>query len=718
MDNYLIEMVSNRPSDGEGSLTIVNNRPPLTIKRRNFLVLAGMGLFDLILGVRLVDIQAIESHTLKGLADSIHFRSIPLAAFRGNIVDRNGRLLAGSHHAYSLYVIPVQARRQQSEALLLSSLLNIPEQRIMKRLRTKQGFVWLKRRLSQQELDQIQSQMPSLPGVHLVTETTRYYPEGSLAGPVLGFTGIDNQGLSGLELVYDKYLVGKRGSIQEEYDATGRTIQFAKQRVIEPTAGDTLMLSLDENIQWMAERACERAMITTGGRSVSILIMHVKTGGILAMAQRPSFNPNRFRDYNPKRYRELSVSDAIPPGSIFKPVTLAAAMEDGVAGSDSGFFCPGFKNVLGRRVNCWRPAGHGPETLADVVKNSCNVGFMQLGLSLGVKKFYRYLELFGLTSRTHIDLPGEALGIFPKISRVTALDLAVMAFGQTLTVTPIGLLTAVSAIANGGELLRPHVGQKILGTDGKVIRSMERTVVRRVISPHVAGQVQNMMVGVVSQGTGKLAQVPGYRVAGKTGTAQKVVNGRVEKGIYIASFIGYAPVPDPEVAVLVSVDEPQGAFYGGQVAAPIFSRVMKDVLRYLNIRPTEPIKRPKPGDTVMVPDLVNLHRTEALQDAEAFGFPVQFTGQGDVVVQQSVEYGGYRPAGTVLTLTLGRSSRIYLEWVAVPKFVGLSFPKAHHLARDIGLNLQRQGNGTTVYRQSLHPGHEVRAGSDLTVWLG
>lgn len=695
----------------------MNDRPTLVMKRRNFLVLALIGIFDGVLMGRLATIQAVDGEHLKRIADSAHFRGVPLAAFRGNIVDRYGHLLAGSHHAYSTYAIPIQTRRHRSrESVLLATMLSVPENKIMRRLSRRQGFVWLKRRLTSSELDAMKSQSAALPGVYLVTETARYYPEGNLAGPVLGFTGIDNQGLAGVELVYNQYLEGKPGKIQEEYDVTGRTIQFARQRVIQPVQGDTVELTLDEKIQWMAERACEQAMITTGAKSVSITVMHPPTGGILALAQRPTFNPNRYREVDPSRYRVLVVSDAIPPGSIFKPVTLASALDMGTTHRGAGFYCPGFKRVLGRRVNCWRPEGHGAESLGQVVKNSCNVGFMELGLGLGVSRFYEALNRFGLMGPTTLDLPGRARGIYPKMSAVTALDLAIMAFGQTLTVSPIGLLNAISAIANDGVLLKPHIARLIRSPQGKLVKAYDTAVLRRVIAPNVSRQVQDMLVSVVSEGTGKLGQVPGFRVAGKTGTAQKVINGRTEKGIYIASFVGFGPVPNPEVAIMINVDEPQGAFYGGQVAAPIFSRLTRDIFRHLNLAPTEPVKPPKNGEPALVPNLVNLNPLNALDDAEAFGFPVQFVGHGDVVVNQSIQYGAWLPAGTRITLTLGPDTRIYLEWVAVPNFVGLKPHAADQVAFELGLNVRWvSGQNGAVREQSIHPGTEVRAGTTVMV---
>jgi stage V sporulation protein D (sporulation-specific penicillin-binding protein) len=432
------------------------------------------------------------------------------------------------------------------------------------------------------------------------------------------------------------------------------------------------------------------------------------------LAQRPSLDPNHFRDFPTQNGRLWAVSDAIPPGSIFKPVTLAAALEAGTTSPGAGFFCPGFKVVLKRRVNCWRPGGHGPESLRAVVENSCNVGFMELGLGLGIERFYEYLARFGLTSVPKVDLPGAARGIFPNPNRATLLDLAVMAFGQTLTVTPLALLTAIAAIANGGELLVPHVARRILSPDGKTVSDVSRQVVRRVVRPEVAQLVQSMMAGVVARGTGKQAQVPGYRVAGKTGTAQKVVSGRVQKGLYIASFVGFAPVPNPKVAMLVSVDEPKGAFYGGQVAAPVFGRVLRDILSYWNIPPTEPVRPPRPGEPAMVPNLVDLDPQGAEQAALISGFAVRFVGRGEWVVDQSIEYGAWRPVGEEIVLTLGPKPRIYLEWVTVPDFRGLSVAQAKHLAQDLGMNVRVRGRPAgRVAGQRVAPGTQIRAGSTV-----
>ncbi len=696
----------------------MQQRPSYSMTRRTLLLLGGVGLFDLWLVTRMVMLQGVWSPRLRQLAEEAHLRGVPLAPLRGDILDQHGRLLAGSENVYSAYAVPGQVAHLEEETQLLARVLQQPAEAVRRRLTRRLGFVWVHRRLSSAEVGAIRAEGAALPGVHLVPESTRYYPEGEFAGQVLGFTGIDNQGLAGLEWTYNRELEGKRGWILREYGAAGQPIPAGATRIDPPTRGDALWTTLDETIQWMAEHAADAALIEHGAKRVMVVVLDPNTGGVMALATRPGYNPNRLPQA-PKQDRDYAVSDAIPPGSIFKPVTLASALQSGAAHPSSGYFCPGYKLVLGRRVNCWRRAGHGAESLADVVKNSCNVGFMEMGLSIGKDRFYRYLSQFQVLGPSGIDLPGEGRGIAPAKRRSTALDLAVMAFGQTLTTTPVALANAVAALANGGELLRPHVASRLVAPDGRTVRQWPRDVVRRVVSPEVARLVQQMMVRVVAEGTGKNAQVPGYHVAGKTGTAQKVVDGRLVEGVYISSFVGFAPVPSPRAVILCSVDEPQGAYYGGQVAAPVVGRLMRQILAYWKVPATAPAPRPKLGQAVFVPNLVNLPPDEARHDAEWFGFHAEFRGRGPTVVDQSVEYGGYRPAGSPLTLTLGSRPRIYLDWVAVPAVVGLPVAKARNVAFDIGINLHVEGNlDGRVQWQQWPANREVRAGVTMSVVAG
>ncbi len=691
-------------------------RPELVLRRRSFFILAGAFVFDILLMGRTIYVQGVWSKELRQRARVAHLRGVPLAPPRGEILDSLGYVLAGSHHIYSAYAVPVQVPAPEEEAQILAQLLGQPADRVLARLRRRLGFVWLKRHLSEAQVASLRAQRAGLPGVFLVPESTRTYPEGALAGTVLGFTGVDDQGLAGLELTYNRQLTGRKGYILREFDVAGRPVPHASATLDPPLAGNNLVTTLDHNIQWMAEQAAEAALVQHGARRAMVLVMEPKTGGILALAEHPGVNPNHYKSYRAEAYRDEVISDAIPPGSIFKPMTLAAALQSRVVGLGAGFFCPGFRMVLGRRINCWRKAGHGPESLGAVVRNSCNVGFMDLGLKLGIDRFYEYMHRFRVMGPTHVDLPGEARGIMPNKGRATILDLAVMAFGQTLTVTPVALLNAVSAIANGGYLKIPHVGERIMAPDGRVLRQLYTGSGTRILDPWAAEAVQRMMTAVVAEGTGKLAQVPGFRVAGKTGTAQKVVGGRVVEGVYISSFVGFGPVPNPRVAVLCSVDEPKGAYFGGQVAAPVVGRLLRQIFRYWGLVPTNPRERPRPGTPALVPNLVNLPPEQARQDAQAFGFPVRIEGYGPVVKDQSVAYGAYRPAGQPLILTLGSAARVYMDWVAVPAVVGLSVPEARHVAFDIGINLHVEGDlGGRVQWQEWPVDREVRAGATMAV---
>lgn len=676
----------------------------------------GLLAFDGLLLGRTVYVQGIWAGRLRRLAEQAHLRGVPLAPLRGAILAQHGRVLAESHHVYSLYAVPVQVAHPSEEAVLVAGIVGQPIGAVEARLRRRLGFVWVKRRLSAAQVEVLKSQTAALPGLHLVPEATRWYPQGALAGAVVGFTGIDNQGLAGLEYAYNRVLTGRRGWILREFDVAGRPIPRASSRVDPPVTGSTLVTTLDLNIQAMADQAAEETLRRHSAKRVMILVMEPETGGILALANHPGFNPNVYRQYGPAAYRDQVVSDAIPPGSIFKPVTLASALESRAVGLETGFYCPGFKIVAGRRVNCWRRAGHGAESLGAVVRNSCNVGFMDMGLALGLDRFYDYLRRFRVLGPTGVDLPGEARGITPPRRRATALDLAVMAFGQTLTVTPLALLNAVSALANGGTLRVPHLGAEVIAPGGGTPRRLFVNSGHRVVQPWVAAAVQRMMASVVSRGTGKLARVPGYQIAGKTGTAQKVVGGRVVDGVYISSFVGFGPVPHPRVAILCSVDEPQGAYYGGQVAAPVVGRLLRYIFHYWRLPPTERVKPPPRGEAAIVPNLVNLNPEEARQDAAAFGFSVRFQAAGPVVVDQSVSYGAYRPAGDVLTLTLGFAPRIYMDWVAVPNLAGLSVRQARRVAFDIGINLHVEGNlDGRVQWQEWPENQEVRAGVTMTV---
>lgn len=596
--------------------------PRRVARLRTSLLVALAACACLVLAARLGWLMIAHGGDLHERSLGERMRSIPVQAPRGEILDRAGRVLATSTTVYAAYAVPAEVKAPAAAAAALSPILDRSVAFIEKRLHQRAALVYLRRRLT---LSQAQAvRRLALHGVGLAPEAKRVYPYGAVAAEVVGFTGIDAQGLAGLELSYNQYLQGKNGAIRVEYDARNRRIPGARVTYQAAGQGDTVVTTIDVGLQEMAQEALSRAMANTGARGGVVLMMDVHTGAILALAVAPSYDPAHYADYAPSRWKDPALSDTYPPGSTFKPITAASALEAGVVQPTTGFFDPGFVRVDGRAIRCWKGGGHGPETLRTVIRNSCNVGVAEVGLRLGTKRFYQYLGRFGLTRRTGIDLPGEALAILPREKDVKPVDLAVMAFGQTLAVTPIQLADAISAIANGGRLMRPEVVQEILSPRGKVIRRVEPEVVGHPISAAVSAEMRSMMEDVVLHGSGKSAKLSGYRVAGKTGTSQVVVGGRYEPGQYIASFVGYAPLPDPSILCLVVIDRPQGEHYGGKVAAPVFASIMARALPYLGFAPDVSNRRGKLPR--VVPDVAGESTEQALARLAAAGLSVRRVG--------------------------------------------------------------------------------------------
>jgi stage V sporulation protein D (sporulation-specific penicillin-binding protein) len=658
------------------------------------------------LTARLLWVQgpAGEGYARGGLAQRL--RAVPVQPPRGEILDRRSVPLAVSVTVDSAYAVPAQVRHPAAEAARLALILHRPAATLLRQLTGRAALVWIARRLSSQQAAQLRQAAP--PGVGIAPEAQRFYPQGELAAQVLGFAGIDNQGLAGVELSADRYLRGRPGRILLEQDALNRDLPDALRRFVPPTPGDTVTLTLDRNVQLIARQALRLTVASTGSAGGSVIVMNPRTGGILALANWPSFDPNAYARYPAAAWRNPAVSDLIPPGSTFKPLTLAAALQDGVVTGASRFYDPGYSVVNGVRIRCWKHGGHGSQDLAQVVENSCNTGFVDLGLRLGTARFYRFLERLGVTRRTGVDLPGEARPMFPRERSVRPVDLAVMSFGQTLAITPLGLLTALCAIANGGVTVRPHVVRKVQKPDGQPV-SLPSHRGRRVLSRAVAAEVTRLLTGVVAVGTGKKAAVPGYRVAGKTGTAQVVVNGRYQEGAYLASFIGFAPVPDPRVAVLVLLDRPQGEYYGGQIAAPLFAQVVGETLRYLGVPPQE---TPPAAEKVIVPDIENISVGDARSLAAAAGLRWASRGRGDAVLRQLPAPGSRVPPGSTL-LALRGASAVLRGRVRVPALAGARPRAAAALARAAGLAFRAVGSGRAVAQDPL-PGTPVRPGSLVT----
>jgi stage V sporulation protein D (sporulation-specific penicillin-binding protein) len=665
------------------------------------------------LSCRLIYLQFYQSAWLTENATEQRIREIPVEAKRGLIFDRNGKELGVSISTQSVYAIPAEVQDVKDTAAKLAAILTFDENKLAEKLKRRQAFTWIKRKVDAEIAKKINTL--NLPGIGLTEESQRYYPNDELAAHVLGFTGIDSQGLDGAELTFDSYLKGRPGSIVIEYDARGREIPHATHRFAPPVEGKNIYLTIDMVIQKIVERELDRVIQETQAKGVTIIIMQPQTGEILALGNRPAYNPNHFADFSPKLWRNPAVSNAYEPGSTFKIITTAGVLGEKIVSPTERFFDPGEIEVQGRHIHCWKAGGHGSQTFEEVVKNSCNVGFVNVGLRLGRDPFYKYLNNFGLGKRTGIDLPGEAKGIIIDKNQIKPINIATMAMGQSIAVTPIQLLTAVSAIANGGQLNRPQIVREVKSKDGELIRSFTIDNVNQVIDAQTAEAVKGILEQVVENGTGKNAAVEGYRIAGKTGTAQKVGAGGYMPGKYIASFAGFGPVDKPEVAMLVVIDEPVGLYYGGQIAAPVFNAVMKDVLQYLKGSPL--IKtdgKSKEEAHVIVPSVINLLAYEAIKELQKVGLSARVDNDSMRVTDQIPKPGSRVPAGATVLL---HSELVRYEGgeVTVPDCSGKNLKEVAEILAEIGLRIEPSGVGEKAVRQQPKPGTKVSTGEQVTV---
>lgn len=582
------------------------------------------------LGLRLFYLQGCQNEWLTERAEEQRVRLIPVEAKRGTIYDRHGRILAESVSALSVYAIPAEVTDAEKTALQLAKVLDVEANQLEDKLRRRQAFVWLARRIDESMASQVRELQ--LVGVGISEESQRTYPNGTAGAHILGFSGADNQGLDGIELTMNQYLAGAGGHVVAEYDAGGRAIPSASYRYERPRAGQDVYLTVDWVLQELAERELTRAVEMTQAKGGSLLLMNPNTGEILAMANRPTYDPNQFGKYDTSLWRNVAVANTYEPGSTFKVLTMAAALEEKVVTEQDCFFDGGDIEVQGRKIHCWKHGGHGSVSFREVVEGSCNVGFVSVGLRLGAERFYPYLRAFGLGRSTGIGLPGEADGILIPEKRAVALNIATMAMGQSIAVTPLQLTAAVSAAVNGGVWHTPSIVREVRDGDGQVTAVGEKET-RRVIQEDTSRRVRELLEGVVAHGTGKNATLDGYRVGGKTGTAQKVGEGGYMQGKYVTSFVGFLPADAPEIVMLVVIDEPTGMYYGGQIAAPIFPALMKNVVQYLAI------ERERAGETqeekanVIVPKLVGMTSEEAQRILDKMGILYGIFGTGRIVKQ-------------------------------------------------------------------------------------
>ena len=552
-----------------------------------------------ILTGRLVKLMIFESEYYQELADDLHERERSIKAARGRIIDASGTVLATNRTVCTISVVHSQIKDPEQVIEVLCKELELDEETVRKRVEKYSSIERIKTNVEKEVGDRIRAYQ--LEGVKIDEDFKRYYPYGSLASKVLGFTGSDNQGIIGLEVVYDKYLQGINGTILTQTDA-------GEERV-EPVAGSDLYISLDYNIQLYAQQAALKALEQKQATYVSILVMNPKNGEIYACVNVPEFDLNdpftlnvdvdtsglteqQKQDLLNQMWRNQSINDTYEPGSTFKTITSAAALEKGVVDLKDTFSCPGFRMVEDRKIRCHKVGGHGAETFVQGIENSCNPVFIDIGQRIGVDDFCSYFQQFGLLSKTGVDLPGEAGTIFHKKENIGPVELATISFGQSFQITPIQLAATVSAIINGGNRVTPHFGVEIRDEDGNLLKKLSYERQEGIISEETSATMRYLMEQVVAEGGGKKAYIEGYRIGGKTATSQTLPRGTNK---YISSFIGFAPADDPQVLAIAIIHNPQGIYYGGTIAAPVIQDIFSNILPYLGIekeieRPEEEIK--------------------------------------------------------------------------------------------------------------------------------
>ena len=571
-----------------------------TYNRRKILIIFLCALFMLVgLIARLAYLMIFEAEYYQERAEQLHERERSIKAARGEIVDRNGVVLATNKTVCTISVIHSQLSDAEKVIQILTKELEMDEATVRKKVEKISSREQIKSNVAKEIGDRIREY--ELDGVKVDEDYKRYYPFDELASKVLGFTGSDNQGIIGLEVKYEEYLKGQNGTILTTTDARGIELEGIAEERLEPVSGNTLQLSLDYNIQKYAQQAAEKVMEEKQADKVSLIAMNPQNGEVLAMVNVPEFNLNEpfsletmkleeepaddeeKQNLLNQMWRNACNNDTYEPGSTFKTFTTAACLEAGVLNLNDGFFCPGYRMVEDRRIRCHKVGGHGSETFVQGIQNSCNPVFIDIGLRLGVDRFYEYFDKFGLMDKTGVDLPGEAGTIMHKKANVKSVELATMSFGQSFQITPIQLAASVSTYINGGKRVTPHLGMQVMNPEGEVVKEFSYKE-DQVLSEATSATMRELLESVVSEGTGKNAYIEGYEIGGKTATSQTLPRSANK---YISSFVGFAPADNPQVLALVVIHNPKGIYYGGTIAAPVIKTVFENILPYLGIEKTD-----------------------------------------------------------------------------------------------------------------------------------
>lgn len=656
--------------------------PSNSTKKRLVAIFFGVSIVVFGLILRLGYLQIVKGEELKKGALEQWTTGIEIKPKRGIIYDRNGEELAVSISSYTVWCNPaeIDIKKAKETAKKVAEILNMNEEDVYEKITKKQRVGKIKQWITKEEASALRK--ANLSGIQVVDDNKRYYPHEKFASYILGFTDVDNNGLYGIEKTYDKYLSGTPGKWVKPTDAGGRQLPYGGEKILEAKDGLSVVLTLDENIQHFAEKAANEALIANDAKNVSVIVMDPKNGDVLGMATKPDYDPNKPRDPLDEKmaekwkemsqeeiekewydiWRNFAINDAYEPGSTFKIITAAAGLEENVVTPESNFYCGGhISDIPGAKLKCWRYYNpHGDQTFVEGVENSCNVVFVNVARKIGREKMHKYIKSFGFGETTEIDLTGEQAGIIPgSPSVMKEVNLATMSYGHGIAVTPIQLVTAMSAVSNGGNLMKPRLVRELIDADGNVVQEFKPEVKRKVISEETSKELLKILESAVSNGTGNRAYVPGYRIGGKTGTAQKVIDGKYAQGKYISSFAAVAPADDPRIVVLVVVDEPSfGAHTGGITAAPIAGDVIEQTLKYLDIEPkyTEEEKE-ELENAVPVPDIRNKTIVEAAEILGEQGF--KYNTEPPNVKEDSVVIDQFPTPGT--KVTKGSTIDLYLN---------------------------------------------------------